>query len=69
MWLNPASFVERGLCLGEDGAKGLLVGPDEEAFLFEVDVAVVVVVGLLIFVLLQRLSDVLTRVSDNDQGT
>ena len=55
--------------MGEDGAKGLLVGPDEEAFLFEVDVAVVVVVGLLIFVLLQRLSDVLTRVSDNDQGT
>jgi len=57
--------------LGEDGAKGLLVGPDEEAFLFEVVVAfaAVVVVGLLIFVLLQRLSDVLTRVSDNDQGT
>ena len=57
--------------MGEDGAKGLLVGPDEEAFLFEVVVAfaAVVVVGLLIFVLLQRLSDVLTRVSDNDQGT
>lgn len=57
--------------MGGDGAKGLLVGMDEEAFLFEVAVvfAVVVVVGLVIFVLLRGLSCVLTRVSDNDQET